>query len=153
MSLVVACEPTPLDVARKTFVDAIDHVWNIEDFFVHARGEVSTRSIETFRTVGLSTFHACKRKRDAAKPLVDEWVRSSSTENVASQLLRRAYRFITQPEIALYDGMYRQMPRLVNVVSLAYVSPSKGSSTTLPLNLTHIASTQPCSAWRCSTVQ
>ena len=140
MSLVVARKRPPLDVAHKAFLNAIDHVSDIEDFFVHPRGEVSTQSIETFRTVGLATFDACKRKRDTEKPFVDEWVRSSSAETSTSQLLRRAYRFITQPEIALYDGMYRQMPRLVNVVSLAYVSPSKGSNTTLPLNLTHIAS-------------
>ena len=53
--------------------------------------------------------------------------------------LARCCRFTDAYPLAPYTGLVRYTPRLVNVVTLSDVVPVKGSTTTLPLNLAHIA--------------
>lgn len=53
--------------------------------------------------------------------------------------LARCCRFTDAYPLALYAGLVRYTPRLVNVVTLSDVAPIEGSTTTLPLDLAHIA--------------
>jgi TATA-box binding protein (TBP) (component of TFIID and TFIIIB) len=63
----------------------------------------------------------------------------SPPPRVDDSQLARCCRFTDAYPLALYAGLVRYTPRLVNVVSLSDVAPVEGSTTTLPLDLAHIA--------------
>jgi TATA-box binding protein (TBP) (component of TFIID and TFIIIB) len=58
---------------------------------------------------------------------------------VDDRQLARCCRFTDAYPLASYAGLVRYTPRLVNVVTLSDVAPVEGSTTTLPLDLAHIA--------------
>lgn len=58
---------------------------------------------------------------------------------IDDEALAHYCRFVDAYPLAPYAGFVQHVPRIVNVVTLSDVAPIEGTTTTLPLNLAHIA--------------
>lgn len=128
--------------ARQELIDAIVHVRKCDQLYTKGgdRTDTHTDLIDNVHRYGQRVIHECKRQRAMPIKNTHEWVDETTNVPATEQCLRRGCRFLTQPEILPYINNLRQIPRIVNVVTLAYVRPRLGSQTKLPLNLTRIAS-------------
>lgn len=134
-----------IEEARARLVDALQHTATCEELFRsnHTADTVVqqyTSTVEKINAYATAAIGACKRRRAQGEPCLDEWVDADLPERDLHQRLRKAYRFLNQPELLPYLGNLLQVPRMVNVVTLAYVKPRPGSDTTIPINLRRIAS-------------
>ena len=129
-----------IERARKRLVEALDHSAACDELFRGGQCDEKFKStINGINKYGVAVLDACKRRRAQKDPCDDKWVDLLSPESEHHQRMRKAYRFLTQPELLPYMWNLKQVPRMVNVVTLAYVKPRPGSDTTIPIDLHRVA--------------
>ena len=121
--------------AHAGLVDALDHVEQCDRIFANntfVATDGHKHTIERIADYGNATLRECKRRR------------TEESSNAGDVLPPSLVRFLQQPELLSYWKDLRQVPHLVNVVTLAYVKPRPGSDTSIPIDLSRVASLSSC---------
>ena len=124
-----------MDSTHIRLIEALNHAEECDHMFANKSSTVvgiHKHTTDRLMDYGNSILHECKRRR------LDELSKEADT------FPQRLVRFIHQPELLSYWEDLRQVPHLVNVVTLAYVKPRPGSDTTIPLDLRRIAKLSSC---------
>ena len=123
---------------RNTSGNALD----LDAAILHEIRSVSTRVSTNCTKERKKWSLKCKDRQKGVHPLIvhqADKTNGNPTDKDNAEHIKRCLRFSDAYSLEEYQGLLRYAPQLVNVVSLALVSPVIGSTTKLPLDLKRIA--------------